>query len=48
MGRELGDRFNLSRYHQAVLAHGTIPVKYLPELVRASLSLDSKTKSQGR
>ena len=48
IGRELGDRFNLSRYHQAVLAHGTIPVKYLPELVRASLSLDAKTKSQGR
>jgi uncharacterized protein (DUF885 family) len=48
IGRELGDRFNLSRYHQAVLAHGTIPVKYLPELVRASLSLDTKTKPQGR
>ena len=30
--RELGDRFDLARYHEAVLAHGTLPVKYLPEL----------------
>jgi hypothetical protein len=37
--RELGDRFNLEDYHEAVLSHGTIPVKYLPELVRKSLRL---------
>lgn len=35
--RELGDRFDLGRYHEAVLAHGSVPVKYLPELVRARL-----------
>lgn len=35
--RRLGDGFDLARYHQAVLAHGTIPVKYLPELVQRSL-----------
>jgi uncharacterized protein (DUF885 family) len=35
--RELGDRFDLGRYHEAVLAHGTIPVKFLPELVRPTL-----------
>jgi uncharacterized protein (DUF885 family) len=35
--RELGDRFDLGRYHEAVLDHGTLPVKYLPELVRARL-----------
>ena len=40
--RELGDRFDLERYHEAVLSHGTIPVKYLPELVRKSLGLPSK------
>ncbi len=34
---ELGDRFDLSRYHQAVLEQGSVPVKYLPELVRAKL-----------
>ena len=39
--RELGDRFDLSRYHEAVLAHGTIPVKYLPVLVRGSLGIGS-------
>jgi len=39
IGRELGDRFDLSRYHEAVLAHGTIPVKYLPVLVRGSLGI---------
>jgi uncharacterized protein (DUF885 family) len=38
MERELGERFNLGRYHEAVLDHGSIPVKYLPELVRARLS----------
>jgi uncharacterized protein (DUF885 family) len=31
--RDLGSRFDLGRYHEAVLAHGTLPVKYLPELV---------------
>jgi uncharacterized protein (DUF885 family) len=36
--RELGDRFDLGRYHEAVLDHGTLPVKYLPELVRARLA----------
>src|SRR5436853_630727 len=35
--RELGDRFELGRYHEAVLANGTPPVKYLPELVRERL-----------
>lgn len=37
MQRELGDKFNLGRYHEAVLALGSVPVKYLPELVRAKL-----------
>ena len=36
--RELGAEFNLGRYHEAVLAHGPVPVKYLPELVRSRLS----------
>jgi uncharacterized protein (DUF885 family) len=36
--REEGDSFDLSRYHQAVLAHGTLPVKYLPELARKTLA----------
>ena len=36
--RELGDRFDLGRYHEAVLAHGTLPVKYLPDLVRKALA----------
>jgi len=35
--RELGDKFELGRYHEAVLEQGSIPVKYLPELVRARL-----------
>lgn len=37
--REMGDRFELGPYHEAVLAHGTLPVKYLPELVRKSLGV---------
>jgi uncharacterized protein (DUF885 family) len=35
--REMGERFHLGRYHEAVLDHGTLPVKYLPALVRARL-----------
>jgi uncharacterized protein (DUF885 family) len=35
--REQGDRFDLGRFHEAVLDHGTLPVKYLPELVRERL-----------
>jgi uncharacterized protein (DUF885 family) len=34
--REQGDKFNLGRYHEAVLSHGTLPVKYLPELMKQS------------
>ena len=36
--RELGDKFELGRFHEAVLDHGSVPVKYLPELVRTRLS----------
>lgn len=35
--REQGDRFSLGRFHEAVLANGSISVKYLPELVRTRL-----------
>jgi uncharacterized protein (DUF885 family) len=35
--REQGDKFELGRYHEAVLANGTPPVKYLPELTRERL-----------
>lgn len=31
--KEAGERFNLGRYHEAVLNQGSVPVKYLPELV---------------
>jgi len=34
---ELGENFNLGRFHEAALAHATLPVKYLPELVRERL-----------
>jgi uncharacterized protein (DUF885 family) len=32
--RRQGDRFDLAKFHEAVLSHGTLPVKYLPELVK--------------
>jgi uncharacterized protein (DUF885 family) len=35
--REQGDAFSLGRFHEACLAHGSIPVKYLPVLVRQRL-----------
>jgi uncharacterized protein (DUF885 family) len=31
--RAQGDKFDLARFHEAALSHGTLPVKYLPELV---------------
>lgn len=36
--RELGDRFELGRFHEAVLDHGSVPVKFLPQLVRERLA----------
>jgi uncharacterized protein (DUF885 family) len=32
--RKQGGRFDLAKFHEAVLSHGTLPVKYLPELVK--------------
>jgi uncharacterized protein (DUF885 family) len=42
--RELGDRFTLERYHRAVLSCGSVPVKYLPELVRSKLDIPAGAK----
>ncbi len=36
--RELSDQFDLGRFHEAVLDHGSVPMKYLPELVRTRLA----------
>ncbi|MEZ6142687.1 MAG: DUF885 domain-containing protein [Zavarzinella sp.] len=33
VSREQGSEFHLGRFHEAVLDHGTLPVKYLPKLV---------------
>ncbi len=35
--RELGEKFELGRYHEAVLANGSVPMKFQPALVRARL-----------
>lgn len=32
--RARGEDFDLGKYHEEVLSHGTLPVKYLPELVK--------------
>jgi uncharacterized protein (DUF885 family) len=37
VSREMGDAFELGRYHEAVLDHGTLPPKFLPDLVRERL-----------
>ena len=39
--KELGDRFVLGRYHEAVLANGPVSLKFLPELVRDELHLNN-------
>ena len=36
--RELGDEFELGQFHEAVMDHGSIPMKYLSELVRERLT----------
>ena len=38
--REMGDEFNLGRFHEAVLEEASVPVKYLPELVRLRLKVN--------
>lgn len=35
--RECGEAFHLGRYHEAVLEQSSVPVKYLPDLVRQRL-----------
>jgi len=42
--RELGGEFNLARFHDAILEQGSVPVKYLPELVRASLKTNKSNR----
>jgi uncharacterized protein (DUF885 family) len=42
ISREMGDSFNLARYHEAVLAPGAVSVKYLGELVRQKLGITGK------
>jgi hypothetical protein len=39
MERELSDKFDLSKYHEAVLEPGAVSVKYLPEIVGAKLGV---------
>jgi uncharacterized protein (DUF885 family) len=36
--REQGDQFSIGRYHEAVISCGSVPLKYLPELVKTRLS----------
>jgi uncharacterized protein (DUF885 family) len=36
--RELGEEFSIGRYHEAVVSCGSVPLKYLPELVQRRLS----------
>jgi uncharacterized protein (DUF885 family) len=43
--REQGSSFDLGRYHEAVLENGSVPVKFLPELVRARLA-EPRTPAQ--
>ena len=35
--REMGEAFSLRRFHQALLESGSLPVRFLPEVVRMKL-----------
>ena len=37
MQNEQGKSFDLGRFHEAALDHGSLPVKYLPEVTRERL-----------
>jgi uncharacterized protein (DUF885 family) len=37
--REMGDRFTLAAYHDAVLKPGAVPLQFLPEIVERELNL---------
>ena len=37
--RQMGEKFSLARFNDAVLEEGGVPVKYLPELVRTKLGV---------
>ncbi|MBX9679345.1 MAG: DUF885 domain-containing protein [Gemmataceae bacterium] len=39
MQNELKEKFELGAFHEAVLSHGTLPVKYLPEIVGRQLGV---------
>lgn len=39
MQNELKEKFELGTFHEAVLSHGTLPVKYLPEIVGRQLGV---------
>ncbi len=36
--RELGEEFELGRFHDAVVDHSSVPVKFLPQLARLRLA----------
>lgn len=38
--REMGERFDLAKFHEAALSEGTPPVKHLPALTRSRLGLE--------
>jgi uncharacterized protein (DUF885 family) len=42
MQAQLGERFELGRFHEAALSHGTLPVGFLPELVTSQLMPPAK------
>ncbi len=44
--REAGPTFDLGRYHEAVLEQGSVPVKYLADLVRARLQKATSMTAQ--
>jgi uncharacterized protein (DUF885 family) len=42
--RAQGEAFDLAKYHEAVLNEGAVPVRVLPELVRARLGMKDKRR----
>jgi uncharacterized protein (DUF885 family) len=42
--RAMGEKFELGKYHEAVLNLGSVPVKYLPELVGKALGVKGQLR----
>ena len=47
IARQLGNKFQLGAFHNALLSTGPVPVRYLPELAKLALGLEQRSEGRG-